>query len=396
MYKTLLLALTLSFSLVGLSQDTLSMNGYKLKSISDIETTIVKNQYKSGTCWSFAATSFVENEVLRIKGDTIDVSEMYAVYWAYYEKALNYVRFHGKSNFSAGGQAHDVMAVIAEHGMMTEEAYTGLIAGTEKHVHGELDAVLQGFLSALVKNKNGALTPTWSNAFLAMMNIYMQEPAEKFNFKEKETTPIKFKEDMGIVASDYIEITSYTHMPYYEQSLLKIPDNWSFDSYYNVPLDEFMVIMEDAIKKGFTVCWDGDVSSKGFSHSNGLAILPMETLKDLGDTELSKWEDINKEEYKKSRYSFERPIPETVVDAELREKKFDDYTTTDDHLMHLTGLYKDQNGTRYYKTKNSWANSNDQGGFLYMSEAFLRMNSVAFMIHKDALDNKMKKKLGIK
>lgn len=364
--------------------------GFQFDTISMVPTTPVKNQYKSGTCWSFATTSFVETEILRTTAKTYDLSEMYFVYYGYKAKAESFVRLHGKANFGPGGQAHDVMNVIREHGMALESDYQAYIAGFDNHVHGEMDNVLSGFVKDVVKNPSGHLSNAWRKAFASLLDSYLGKP-EAISDKAlslKSTT--KFNPD------DYVELTSYMYKPYYQQIRLEVPDNWSFANYYNIPLDEMMKLIQSALKSGYSVCWDGDVSNHGFSYKKALAILPETKVKNMTGSEQSKWESMSKKELLKDMYSFKSPVPEKVVTEIMRQEAFDNYSATDDHLMHLTGLLKDQNGTYYYVTKNSWAdNSNSDGGYLNMSDAYLRMNTLAIMVHKDALPKELRKKLGL-
>lgn len=370
---------------------------YTFQTIAEVKATPVKNQYKSGTCWSFATTSFVEAEILRIKQKTVDLSEMFSVYHAYESKARSYVQLHGLSNFGPGGQAHDVMDVIRDFGVITEEAYNGLNYGTDKHVHGEMDDVLHNFVKAIVKNSNHKITPVWPLAFMDILNRYLGEPPTQFNFEGKNLTPIQLRDQLGVVTGDYIELTSYEKHSFYNPFRLEIPDNWSFNSsYYNLPVNELMKVMDNALKTGYSVCWDGDVSEKGFSYKNGVAIVPETNKENLSGTELSKWEKLTKEDLKNNAYKFNAPVPEKEISQDDRQQAFENYSATDDHLMHLTALVKDQNGTLYYKTKNSWGDSNKMGGYLNMSSSFVRLNTIAIMVHKDALPKEIREKLGIK
>ncbi len=377
-----------SLNMVIAQEDKNDSTGFVFDTIAMVPTTPVKSQHKSGTCWSYATASYVETEVLRLTDKEIDLSEMYFVYYAYKSKADNYVRLHGKANFSAGGQAHDVLDVIADHGMITEDYYNGIIPGFDNHVHGELDNILFGFVNNVKKNPSGHLSKAWKNGFAQMMNSYLGDATEL------EEQALNFVKETGFNSDDYIEITSYMYKDYYQPIRLEVPDNWNYANYYNIPLDDMMSLIQSALKQGYSVCWDGDVSSKGFSHKNALAILPESKKENLQGTEQSRWEDVSATDLKKNMYSFEQPVPEKVVSEQLRQDAFDDYSITDDHLMHLTGLLKDQNGTLYYVTKNSWKdNSNDNGGYLNMSDSYLRMATVAIMIHKDALPKSLKKKL---
>jgi len=389
---TFIMFITLFININLFAQDkNIKSNGFQFDTIANVLTTTVKNQYKSGTCWSFATTSFVETEILRITGKSYNISEMYFVYHAYQHKANSYVRLHGLANFGPGGQAHDVIDVIRNHGMLKEDNYRAIIPGFDNHVHGELDNVLKGFVKDVVKNPSKKLSDAWKTAFTSLLNTYLGDAEAKEETAKALLNETKFNPD------DYVEITSYMYKPYYEQIRLEVPDNWSFSNYYNIPLDEMMELMKSALKGGYSVCWDGDVSNSGFSHGKALAILPETKVENMQGSEQSKWQEMSKKELRKNMFSFEEPVPEKNITEKDRQKAFDNYSSTDDHLMHLTALLKDQNGTFYYLTKNSWAeDSNDDGGYLNMSEAYLRMNTIAIMIHKDAISKNLKKKLGIK
>ncbi len=359
----------------------------------DLPATSVKDQSASGTCWSYATTSFLESELLRITKDTFDLSEMFFARKAYETKALNYVRLHGKANFGEGGQAHDVMTVIRKYGMYTQDAYSGLANGQTKPSHAELEAVLEAMVGAIIKNPAGKLSPEWMNAISDVLDVYMGKVPHTFD--KSNITPLEFAKNIN--PEDYVEITSFTHHPFYTQFALEVPDNWSGDAYYNVPLDELIQIMDYALNTGYTVDWDADVSDKGFSHKNGVAIEPEISLENLDSTERSKWDKLTEKERRAQFYSFTKPVPERNITPEIRQAAFDNYSTTDDHLMHITGTVTDQNGKRYFHTKNSWASdSNTYGGYLNVSEAYVRLNTLAIMVHKDAIPKEIKKKAGIK
>lgn len=369
--------------------------GFNFTTVSDIKTTPVKDQYKSGTCWSFATTSFIETELIRMNKGVFDLSEIYFVRYAYADKADRYVRRLGTSNFSEGGQAHDVMNVIRKHGFVTDTAYTGF-AAEPNHIHGELEASLKAYIDVVKEKKNGAISSVWNETFNAMMDIYLGKLPRTITVNNKGLDPVAFAKSTGFNPDDYIEITSYNQGPFYQQIMIDIPDNWSQDRYYNLPIDEMMEVIKSALKNGYSVCWDGDVSDRGFSHANGLAILPERELTSMEGTERDRWDKLSEKEKMTQLYAFEKPVPEKKITQLNRQKAFDNQQTSDDHLMHFTGMVTDQKGTVYFKTKNSWnATSNKSGGYLNMSEAYTRLNTIAIMVHKSALPKDILKKLGL-
>ncbi len=354
---------------------------YHFTDIKTIPTTPVKAQQRTGTCWCFATTSFVETEILRMGGPELNLSEMFTVEHAYQHKGRLYVRYHGLANFGPGGQAHDVINMIRRYGFVPEEVYPGKNYGDTIHNHAELNSVLENYLKAVVKSRK--LTTAWDPGFIAVIHTYLGEEPEKFTWEGKTYSPVSFRDHTGFNPDDYVELTSYTHHPFYTKFGLEVPDNWSHDLYYNLPMDEFMEVIDHALANGYSVAWDGDVSEKGFSHRNGLAILPV-----------TPWGQMSQAE---ADSAFKHPVPEMKVTQAMRQESFDNYTTTDDHLMHLVGTAKDANGTVYYMTKNSWGTkSNKYGGYLMMSRPFVELKTLAIMVHKDAVPKEIRKKLGIK
>ena len=349
-------------------------SNYDFKKVKELRNTPVKSQDRTGTCWSFATTSFIESEILRMGGDELDLSEMYFVRYAYEDKAGRYVKFHGNNNFGQGGQAHDVLDVIREHGFVNENDYHGIMYDSKIHNHSELSSVLKGFLDGLLKERNPS--QTWPDAFASILDTYLDDVPEAVEFPGKRTTPEQFVYTTGFDMADYVEITSYTHAPFYEPFVLEVPDNWSHDLYYNVPLDDMIEIFDYSLDNGYTVCWDGDVSEKGFSHKAGIAAVPEE---DSEEPDLSAG-----------------PVNEKSIDQETRQEAFESFQSTDDHLMHIVGSATDKNGTKYYLTKNSWGEkSNEFGGKLYMSTSYVRLHTIAIMVHVDAIPDDIKGKLGL-
>ncbi len=371
--------------------------GYVFTDQKDLPATPVKNQYRSGTCWSFSGLSFLESEMLRIGKPEVDLSEMFIVWHAYSDKAVKAVRLHGNLNFGGGGAFHDVTKMIKKYGIVPEEIYTGLNYGEDKHVHGEMDDVLKKHVDAVIENKNRKLTPIWHQAVDATLNAYLGELPKSFEYEGQKYTPQSFAADyVGLNMDDYVEISSYTHHPFYSKFIIEIPDNWMWDEVYNVPIDELEEIIDYSLANGYTVGWAADVSEKGFATSNkGVAVVPEADVKDMTDAEITRWEKLSDKEKQKELYKLDKPVSEKEITQELRQEGFDNYTTTDDHGMHIIGTAKDQKGDIFYHVKNSWGDYNDFDGYFYASKPFIRYKTMSIMVHKDAIPQNIKEKLGL-
>lgn len=396
MKKSLSIVVTL-FLIAAMTQTTYGQEkGYTFKDKTDIEVTSVKDQHRSGTCWSFAAISFLEAELLRAGKGEYDLSEMFLVRHCYVDKADKYVRMHGKTNYGGGGLAHDLTYVWKKYGLVPEEAYEGEVIGETGHVHGEMDAVLSGYMEAVLKNRNQRLSPGWKNALEGILDAYLGEYPENFTYNGMEFTPASFGKSLELNPDDYITVGSFSHHPFYNPFILEIPDNWGWNEIQNVPIEELINILDNALKKGYTVCWDADVSDKGFDWKRGIALIPEQSVENLSGLERARWDELSDREKQARMYDFSAPKVEKEVTQDWRQERFDNYTTTDDHLMHITGSAKDQDGKTFYKVKNSWGiESHIYEGYFYASEAFMKANTLFFMIHKDALPKEIAKKIGL-
>lgn len=369
--------------------------GYKFETVVSLDATPVKNQSRSGTCWCFATTSFVESELLRMGKGEYDLSEMFVVRYNYIDRLQdNYLR-RGKGNLGPGSLAHDWMRVFASYGMMPEENYDGINYDSETHNHSELQGFINAIAEVPVKRRNQS--DEYHNIVDAVLNTYLGEVPENFTYKGKNYTPKTFAENLEINPDDYVEITSFNHWDFYTMGEIEVPDNWTHDRFYNVPIDELIEIMDYSLENGYTVNWDGDVSEKGFSHSNGVAINPDVTkTEDFSGTDRARFEDMSTSERLEEVYKFEKPFPEINVTQEIRQEGYERFVTTDDHLMHVTGIVKDQNGTKYYITKNSWGTARNRfGGYLNMSESYVKAKVIFIMVHKDAVPPAIREKLDI-
>lgn len=369
--------------------------GYEFTTVVSHQATPVKDQASTGTCWCFAATSFMESELLRMGKGEYDLSEMFIVRQKYMNQMEdNYLR-RGKGNIGEGSLAHTFKNAYKQVGIVPEEVYTGLINGAEDHNHGALTRYFKALVDANIASKKR--TPQYYELINNLFDIYLGKLPETFTYKGKKYTPKSFTESLGLNMDDYIELTSFTHKPYYEMFSPEVPDNWENQPMYNLPLDELIETMDYVLNNGYTVCWDGDVSEQGFSFKDGIAINPqVEDVKDYSTTDRARFEKMPKYQRLDEVFKFEHPYPEVNVTPEVRQEGYEKFVTTDDHLMHVTGITKDQNGTKYYITKNSWgAESNKFGGYLNMSESYVRAKTICIMVHKDSLPKELKKKLGI-
>ena len=366
---------------------------YEFTVIKENPVTSVKNQYRSGTCWCYSGISFLESEILRTKGIETDLSEMFVVGKSYRDRAVKFVRLDGALRFSPGSSFGDVLHVIEDYGIVPQAAMTGMNYGTELPEQGEMDAVLRAYVGAVADNPNKKLTTAWLNGFDGVVAAYLGEYPETFTVDGKTYTPESYKEFLGINFDDYVNISSFTHHPFYSQFVIEVPDNWRWDTAYNLPMDEMMEVMYNAIEKGYTVAWGSDVSEKGFNRS-GLATMPVEKKKAAAGSDQEKW--VGKAAEEKTEEAKPELPKEMVITQEMRQDGYDRKTTTDDHGMHIYGLAQDQNGTKYFMVKNSWGEAGKYKGIWYASDAFVRYKTMNIVVHKDALPKHIAKKLGIK
>lgn len=386
--------LFLSFALTLLSPLAAISQGYQFTDEVKVPATSVKNQASTGTCWCFATTSFMESELLRMGKGEYDLSEMFIVRQKYINQINdNYMR-RGKGNVSQGSLSPSWITAFKQVGVVPEEVYSGINYDSDRHNHGELASYVSSISETAVKLKKNS--PEFHELVNSLMDIYLGKLPEKFTYKGKEYTAKSFAESLGLNMDDYVLLTSFTHKPYYEAFDVEVPDNWEHALMYNLPLDEMMSVMDNALKNGYSVCWDGDVSEKGFSFKNGVAINPeVNNVDDYATTDRARFEKMDAGERLEEVYKFERPYPEVKVTPEVRQAGYEAFVTTDDHLMHITGITKDQNGTKYYITKNSWGTErNAFGGYLNMSESFVRAKTICIMVHKDALTKEVRNKIG--
>ncbi len=397
MKNLMLIACALLMSFTASAQE--KSEGYRFTDNKIVKTTPVKNQNRSGTCWCFCTMTFLEAEIMRAGGEEMHLSEMWIVRHSFMDKAERYVRMHGHLNFAEGGASHDVTEGIKRHGIVPFEAYPGLNYGTDKPDFNELTPAFKAYLDAVIaagERRDKNLSTAWKRGFNALLDEYFGEMPEKFTYKGKEYTPESFAASLPINMDDYVDISSFTHHPFYEQFIVEVPDNWMWGKAYNVPFEEMMAIIDNALANDYTVSWGTDVSEKGFSRTKAIGIVPETSLESLSGTEAERWGQLTAKERESALYSFDGPCKEVAVTQEMRQTAFDNYQSTDDHGMVIVGTATDQAGNPFYKVQNSWTTENPYEGFWYFSRPFVEYKTISFMVNKNAIPKDIAKKLGLK
>ena len=365
--------------------------------VISLPSTSVKDQNKSGTCWSFAGTSFFENEIRRAGGDSLDISEMYTVRRCFEDKAERYIRMNGATNFAAGGSILDVPYVWNRYGALPEQVYPGIAYGEDKHVHAELDAVLTAYVKAVASNPNKRISTAWRDGLNGILDAYLGKVPETFTYNGRTYTPESFAAAQPLKTSDFVALTSFTHHPQYSQFPLEVADNWLWGQYWNLPLDEFKAVVDNSLAKGYTVVWAADVSEPGFRWTDGVALMPKgKQDSDLEGTELARWVKLSDKDRENERYSFSGPVEEIEVTPESRQQMFDRQETTDDHGMEIVGVATDQKGNRYYKVKNSWDTNQKYDGYFYVSEPYFLAKTLSILVNRKALPENTARKLNLR
>ena len=358
--------------------------------------TSVKNQSRSGTCWCFAGIGMVEAEILRKYNVEVDLSEMYLVRWAYANKFEKYVRMQGTCNFSPGGEVFDVLYAINEDGMMTEEAYNGLVLGEGIHNHGELHSVLAEYGKIVNKQHNGKISKAWPAMVQSVLDVYLGTTPETFEFEGSQYDAKSFAEKYPININDYVQIGAFTNHENYKPYIMPIQDNWTNTLTYNMTLDELMNELDNALNNGYTVGWAQDVSDKGFSRDAGVGVVLENDIEKIRQSDPKKYKKMSDDEIRASLYKFETVMPEKEVTEDMHQEAYENGQTTDDHSMLIVGIAHDQQGNKYYKVKNSWSANYGYDGYWYCSEPYVRLHTMFFTVNKEGLTSDIKTKLELK
>lgn len=368
--------------------------GFKFTDVIKINCTPVGDQYKTGTCWCFSSNSFLENEILKKTGKTVNLSEMFVVHHCYLDKAMKYARMDGAINFAQGGSALDVPYAFRTYGAMPEEVYGGLNYGEDMHNHYELIAVLKNYMDGINKIPNKRMSTSWYKGLGAILDAYLGEIPSKFTYQGKEYTPMSFSKSLGIDINDYVSVTSFTHHPFYSKFIMEVADNWLWGESINVPINDFKAVVDNELANGHTVAWSADISEGGWQWKNGFAIMAKEKkAEEMDSTEYARWSKISTKEREEDKYNFNGPVPEINVTQEVRQQMFDRHETTDDHGMVIVGTAVDQKGNKYYKVKNSWGTNQLYNGYIYVSEAYFLAKTISVLVNKNFIPADIAKKL---
>ena len=365
--------------------------------IKEIPVTSMKDQNRSGTCWDYSTISFFEAEILKATGKSYDLCESFVANKTYMDRAIQVVRYHGDCQFAQGGSAEDVLATMKTWGICPEDAmpFPGSLYGDSLNNFNEFFSLLEPYVKAISKSSAKKISNQWKVGLQGILDAYLGKCPEKFTYEGKEYTPKTFMKSLGINLDDYVSITSYTHHPFYSAFAVEVQDNWRFPLSYNLPMDEMMQVIDNAIENGYTVAWGGDVSEEGFTRQGLAYAIDTKEALSLAGSDMAKWLKLDKQKKTNIIDSIGCTVPEIIPTQEMRQERFDNWELTDDHGMHIYGVAKDQNGKEYYMVKNSWGESGAYKGVWYMTKAFIAANTMDFLINKNAIPAEIRKKLGI-
>ena len=394
---TLALLATMALGTQAEEKDSVASNKPVFTTIKENPITSIKDQNRSGTCWDYSTLSFFEAEILKATGKTYDLCESFVANKTYMERAIQVVRYHGDCQFAQGGSAEDVLATLKNHGICPEEAmpFPGSLYGDSLNNFNEFFSLLEPYVAAVAKSSAKKISPQWKVGLQGILDAYLGKCPEEFTYEGRQYSPINFAASLGINFNDYVSITSYIHHPFYKTFAVEVQDNWRFPQSYNLPMDEMMKVIDNAIDKGYTIAWGGDVSEEGFTRQGLAYAIDGEAAKSLAGSDMARWLKLTAAKRKSVIDSLGVNVPEITPTQELRQERFDNWELTDDHGMLIYGVAKDQNGKEYYMVKNSWGETGDYKGIWYMTKNFIALNTMDFLVNKNAIPKDIRKKLGL-
>ena len=359
--------------------------------------TSVKDQNRSGTCWAYSTLSYFESEILKSTGKTYDLCESFVANKDYMDRAIQVVRYHGDMQFSQGGSAYDVYYVLKNYGICPEDAmpFPGSLYGDSLNNFNEFFSLLEPYVDGIATSKASKISNQWKVGFQGILDAYLGECPENFTYEGKNYTPKSFMSSLGLNMDDYVTITSYTHHPFYSQFVVEVQDNWRNPASYNLPMDEMMQIIDNAVMNGYTVAWGGDVSEPGFTRDGLAYMIDAKKMQSLQGSDMARWLGLSAAKRRNLIDSLGCNVPEVQPTQEMRQERFDNWELTDDHGMLIYGIAKDQNGKEYYMVKNSWGEAGKYKGTWYMTKTFIAANTMDYMVNKNAIPANIRKKMGI-
>ena len=365
--------------------------------IKENKITSIKNQSRSGTCWDYSTLSFLEAEILKKTGKTYDLCEAFVANKTYFDRAVQVVRMHGDCQFAQGGSAYDPIYCLKHYGICPEDAMPlpGTLYGDSLNNFNEFFDVMTPYVLSVAKSKTDKLSSQWKVALHGIIDAYLGKCPEKFTYQGKSYTPMSFAQSLEINPDDYESFTSYTHHPFWTAFAVEVQDNWRNPLSWNLPLDDMMRIIDNAVMNGYTVAWGGDVSEPGFTRDGLAYSIDAKKAQILSGSDMAHWLKLTKTEKKNVLDSLGCKVPEVTPTQKLRQERFDNWELTDDHGMLIYGIAKDQNGKEYYMVKNSWGETGDYKGIWYMTKNYIANNTMDFIVNKNAVPKDIRKKLGI-
>lgn len=359
--------------------------------------TSVKDQNRSGTCWAYSTLSYFESEILKSTGKTYDLCESFVANKDYMDRAIQVVRYHGDMQFSQGGSAYDVYYVLKNYGICPEDAmpFPGSLYGDSLNNFNEFFSLLEPYVEGIATNKASKISNQWKVGFQGILDAYLGKCPENFTYEGKNYTPKSFASSLGLNMDDYVTITSYTHHPFYSQFVVEVQDNWRNPASYNLPMDEMMQIIDNAVMNGYTVAWGGDVSEPGFTRDGLAYMIDAKKMQSLQGSDMARWLGLSAAKRRNLIDSLGCNVPEVQPTQEMRQERFDNWELTDDHGMLIYGIAKDQNGKEYYMVKNSWGEAGKYKGTWYMTKTFIAANTMDYMVNKNAIPANIRKKMGL-
>ena len=365
--------------------------------VKENKITSIKDQNRSGTCWDYSTLSYFEAEILKKTGKTYDLCESFVANKTYMDRAIQVVRLHGDCQFSQGGSCYDPLFCLQNYGICPEDAmpFPGSLYGDSLNNFNEFFSLMEPYVAAIAKNKASKISGQWKVGLQGILDAYLGACPEKFTYQGKEYTPKSFAASLGLNLDDYVTITSYTHHPFYTAFAVEVQDNWRNPLSWNLPIDEMMRVIDNAINEGYCIAWGGDVSEEGFTRQGLAYAIDNKKAQSLAGSDMARWLKLSRTERTNLLDSLGCKVPEIVPTQQRRQERYDNWELTDDHGMLIYGLAKDQNGKEYYMVKNSWGEAGDYKGIWYMTKAFIADNTMDFMVNKNAIPKDIRKKLGI-